>query len=67
MIVRLYESNGGRATATARFGFPIVDATVTDLLERPLTDESVTFDTEHVELSLRPFQIITLRLAPTNT
>ncbi|GGV63788.1 alpha-mannosidase [Streptomyces longisporoflavus] len=65
VIVRLYESLGGRAKATLRAGFPLASATMTDLLERPLADEpepAVTAD--GVALALRPFQIVTVRLLP---
>ncbi|MEL5960302.1 glycoside hydrolase family 38 C-terminal domain-containing protein [Streptomyces sp. CLV115] len=62
VIVRLYESAGGRAGTTLRFGFPVVRAQVTDLLERPLREADT--DEHGLVLSLRPFQILTLRLTP---
>ncbi|GGN44008.1 alpha-mannosidase [Streptomyces kronopolitis] len=63
VIVRLYESRGGRASGTLSPGFPVAWATVTDLLERPLhrEEEGPTAD---LALELRPFQILTLRLRP---
>ncbi|MER5968741.1 glycoside hydrolase family 38 C-terminal domain-containing protein [Streptomyces sp. NPDC002055] len=64
VVVRLYEAHGGRAAATLRAGFPVASATGTDLLERPLAgapEYPVSADGE-VALSLRPFQIVTLRL-----
>ncbi|MGY0019525.1 alpha-mannosidase [Streptomyces sp. YJ-C3] len=62
VVVRLYESRGGRATATLTASFPVAGADETDLLERPLrpADTSET----GLALSLRPFQILTLRLRP---
>ncbi|MDH6213516.1 alpha-mannosidase [Streptomyces pseudovenezuelae] len=57
VVVRLYESRGGRARATLNAGFPVSRAEVTDLLERPLHESDLTFE-------LRPFQILTLRLRP---
>ncbi|MFI9586743.1 alpha-mannosidase, partial [Streptomyces sp. NPDC052236] len=63
VVVRLYESYGGRAKATLRTGFPLAGAQVTDLLERPLPDESVGTEKDAVVLELRPFQILTLRLS----
>ncbi|MER7660240.1 glycoside hydrolase family 38 C-terminal domain-containing protein [Streptomyces sp. NPDC096193] len=63
VVVRLYESLGGRAHATLRTGFPLAGAQVNDLLERPLAGEAVSCDGEAVTLTLRPFQILTLRLA----
>ncbi|WP_329588236.1 glycosyl hydrolase-related protein [Streptomyces sp. NBC_01362] len=62
VIVRLYESAGGRAGTTLRVGFPVVRAQVTDLLERPLHEADT--DEHGLVLSLRPFQILTLRLTP---
>ncbi|MFI5805820.1 alpha-mannosidase [Streptomyces sp. NPDC051561] len=66
VVVRLYESGGGRATGTLTPGFPAASVTGTDLLERPLAD-SPTYELSSqdggVELALRPFQILTLRVA----
>ncbi|MFF3171009.1 alpha-mannosidase [Streptomyces sp. NPDC057900] len=65
VIVRLYESAGGRVRTTLRAGFPVACAGITDLLERELEGEpALSFDGSEVELSLRPFQILTLRLVP---
>ena len=63
VVVRLYESHGGRASGTLSPGFPVERATVTDLLERPLhrEEEGPTAD---LTVELRPFQILTLRLRP---
>ncbi|MGY5031320.1 alpha-mannosidase [Streptomyces sp. 900116325] len=62
VIVRLYESAGGRAEAALRVGFPVVRAQITDLLERPLHE--ATADERGLVLALRPFQILTVRLTP---
>lgn len=56
VVVRLYESLGGRAVFTLLPGFTVTRAEVTDLLERPARQAVL----EGVEL--RPFQILTLRL-----
>ncbi|MFD7401586.1 alpha-mannosidase [Streptomyces sp. NPDC059866] len=61
VVVRLYESRGGRAQGVLRAGFPLAGAQVTDLLERPLNDADVTGD-GGVFVALRPFQVLTLRL-----
>ncbi|GAA1821631.1 glycosyl hydrolase-related protein [Planosporangium flavigriseum] len=66
-VVRLYESHGGRATATVRAGFPIGGLSEIDLLERGLSkgQRRAGPDVEPdgaVRLSLRPFQVATLRL-----
>ncbi|MFE7133285.1 alpha-mannosidase, partial [Streptomyces sp. NPDC057638] len=62
VVVRLYESRGGRAAGTLRTGFPLAGATVVDLLERPLPAERVAVRDGGVAVALRPFQILTLRL-----
>ncbi|MDQ0773238.1 alpha-mannosidase [Streptomyces aurantiacus] len=61
VVVRVYESRGGRAQATLRTGFPLAGAQLTDLLERPLSTAGTDGDT--VPVTLRPFEIQTLRLA----
>ncbi|WP_329415329.1 glycosyl hydrolase-related protein [Streptomyces sp. NBC_00704] len=61
VVVRLYESSGGRATGVLRAGFPLAGARITDLLERPLEPAALTEDGA-VAVRLRPFQILTLRL-----
>jgi alpha-mannosidase len=45
-----------------RTGFPLAGAQVTDLLERPLEDETAEVTDGGVPVSLRPFQVLTLRL-----
>ncbi|MFJ8857597.1 alpha-mannosidase [Streptomyces sp. NPDC102451] len=65
VIVRLYESLGGRATTILRAGFPFAAAAMTDLLERPLADgPGLPVTADGVPLELRPFQIVTVRLSP---
>jgi alpha-mannosidase len=65
VVVRVYESLGGRAEATLSTGFALRSATVTDLLERPLQDaDAPRLHGDGVRLVLRPFQILTLRLGP---
>ncbi|REF35059.1 alpha-mannosidase [Thermasporomyces composti] len=60
VVVRLYEAHGGRATARLTTSFELASAQETDLLERPTADREVVDG--GVELALRPFQIVTLRL-----
>ena len=63
VVVRLYESRGGRAVTRLRTGFPLARAYHTDLLERSLSTEDVTLDADRaVPVALRPFQVLTLRL-----
>ncbi len=61
VIVRLYESLGGRAAAKLTASFDVSKVEETDLLERRLADRELVDRT--VNLSLRPFQILTLRLS----
>jgi alpha-mannosidase len=60
VVVRLYESLGGRASARLATSFPLASVEVVDLLERRLTSSEIQAD--GVAISLRPFQILTLRL-----
>jgi alpha-mannosidase len=64
VVLRLYESRGGRASTRLTADFPVVTATLTDLLERPLPDTGPLPVTEDgtVELPFRPFEVRTLRL-----
>jgi alpha-mannosidase len=62
LVVRLYEARGGQANTRLRTGFPLARAEVTDLLERP-TGILEPLDAA-LDLTLRPFQILTLRLHP---
>jgi alpha-mannosidase len=76
VVVRLYESLGGRAEAVLRPGFPALRAEIVDLLERPAeaisaqprdrldeTDGALDIaDDGSIRLSLRPFQVLTVRL-----
>ncbi|MFJ8312743.1 MULTISPECIES: alpha-mannosidase [unclassified Streptomyces] len=61
VVVRLYESGGGRVRANLRPGFPCTRAQFTDLLERPLDEAPLSVG--GIALELRPFQIVTLRLS----
>ncbi|MFI6080765.1 alpha-mannosidase [Streptomyces sp. NPDC051217] len=60
VVVRLYESRGGRARTTLTAGFPVTAVHETDLLEDTLN--VLAYSRRSVELTLRPFQILTLRL-----
>jgi alpha-mannosidase len=63
VVVRLYEPLGGRASTSLRAAFPIAGAEVTDLLERPVPDGPVAVAADgSVPVTLRPFQVLTLRL-----
>lgn len=62
VVVRLYEATGGRAADVGvSFGFDVDAVEAVDLLERPLG--SGTWEAgEPVVLTLRPFEIVTLRV-----
>ncbi|NGN67788.1 alpha-mannosidase [Streptomyces sp. A7024] len=63
VVVRLYESRGGRATGELTASFDVAAAQVTDLLERELGPAEPGADGGWA-VELRPFQILTLRLRP---
>lgn len=60
VVVRLYESRGGRARFTLTAGFPLTAVREVDLLEEHLADHP--HDGPRTTLAVRPFQILTLRL-----
>jgi alpha-mannosidase len=60
LVVRLYESLGGRARATVTADAEVGSVNATDLLERPLPDGAAS-EGASIELELRPFQLVTLR------
>ena len=66
VIVRLYEALGGRATTTVVYGFAAGETTVVNLLERQDGETehlaSVTAVEGGVQVALKPFQIVTLRV-----
>ncbi|MFJ6633711.1 alpha-mannosidase [Streptomyces sp. NPDC091376] len=63
VVVRFHESLGGRARATLTAGVPVARAEATDLLERPLPQaQEPQRAGDTVSLSLRPFELVTLRL-----
>jgi alpha-mannosidase len=59
VVVRLYESTGGRGRATVTPSFAAASVTEVDLLERDLADRDLVGN--GVSFELRPFQILTLR------
>jgi alpha-mannosidase len=64
VVVRLYESLGGRAQTVLRANFQVATAERDDLLERPAEEQSeLAVDGDgSVVLSLWPFQVLTVRL-----
>ncbi|MFC7549299.1 alpha-mannosidase [Plantactinospora sp. GCM10030261] len=68
VVVRLYESLGGRARTRLTASFEVAEVSVRDLLERPDDEVAalapISVDGASVDLSLAPFQVVTLRLRP---
>ncbi|MBT2367424.1 alpha-mannosidase [Streptomyces sp. ISL-10] len=63
VVVRLYESVGGRARTRVVPGFTATAVAATDLLERPLADAPrPELVGGAALLTLRPFELVTLRL-----
>jgi alpha-mannosidase len=62
IIVRLYESQRQRGRFTLETGFPIQAAWLTNILEE--NGESLQVERNQIHLSIRPYQILTLRLIP---
>ncbi len=62
VVVRLYESRGGRATAELVAGFAVSSVEFTDLLERAIGHASCAATATGATLALRPFEILTVRL-----
>ncbi|NYD67476.1 alpha-mannosidase [Agromyces atrinae] len=61
LVVRLYESSGGRRRVAIEVDADVAEATIVDLLERPVGEAAVPGDASRVELELRAFEIVTLR------
>ncbi|MFJ6651500.1 alpha-mannosidase [Microbacterium sp. NPDC091313] len=65
IIVRLYEARGAKARATVSAGFEFSEVRQTDLLERDIASSALeSHEPGRVRLTLRPFQIVTLRFRP---
>jgi alpha-mannosidase len=64
VVVRLYEALGERTQARLEAGFDVTRVSETDLLERDLEAAAVTaVQGGIVDLELRPFHLVTLRLS----
>ncbi len=64
VIIRGYESQRRRGTATLRAGFGLAGVWRTNLLEE--NGEQLEAAEGAVRLALRPYEIFTLRLVPTD-
>ncbi|MDR0760695.1 MAG: glycosyl hydrolase-related protein, partial [Treponema sp.] len=58
LVVRLYESSGGRRTGNLRFSRPVASAEETDMLEE--NGRSVQCTDSYIPLVFKPFEIKTL-------
>ena len=65
LILRLYESHGGRGTARVRLDRPVTSAQHATLLEEPLGNADVVDGA--IAVTFRPWEIITLRVHPSGT
>ena len=63
LVVRVYESLGGRARGSLRIDMPVASVTTATLLEEPLDDGAVELVGGAVPLELGAFEVRTLRLA----
>jgi len=61
VIVRLYESLGERSRGVVAANFESRSVQPVDLLERPVDAPGVSAGTDSAALTLRPFQLVTLR------
>jgi alpha-mannosidase len=62
VVVRLYESWGGRCRARLRTTLPVGRAYLCDLLERDRSE--IPIQDGELSLEFGPFKILTLKLAP---
>ncbi|RII09256.1 Mannosylglycerate hydrolase [Streptomyces sp. YIM 130001] len=63
VVIRVHEAHGGRAPVTLTPGFRFTSVSRTDLLERPVDNgPSPECEDGAIRITLRPFQILTLRL-----
>jgi len=60
IIIRLYESQRKRGPVQVKFGFVVKSAWETNLLEE--NESEVSVENDSIELNLRPYQIMTLRI-----
>lgn len=61
LILRAFDSHGNHGQVAYQFAQSIAEITETDLLEKPLSDESDT-DTDHATVDFTPYEIKTHRL-----
>ena len=62
LIVRVYEPHGARGTAILEFGAEVRSIRKVNLLEEPIEDDKVEVEGSTASLTVRPFEVITLRV-----
>lgn len=62
LVVRVYESLGGRARGVLRLDLPVASVTTATLLEEPLDDGGVAVTDGDVPIVLSAFEVRTLRV-----
>jgi alpha-mannosidase len=60
LIVRLYEGERNRGPVTLKVGFPVMAAYHCNLLEE--NQNELTVENDQITLTLRPYEIATLRI-----
>jgi len=61
IVIRLWETRGGRATGRLTFDRPVTSVVECNALEEPSDAAPITVTASSIELTLRPFEIRTLR------
>jgi len=59
-IIRAYEENNKRTTATFELGFDIKEAFICDMMENEL--EAIKLDGNKFTLKIKPFEIVTVKV-----
>ncbi len=62
IVLRLYESHGSHADATLTFGVEIAGAEIVNLLEERINGRLDILRGRGIELSLKPFEVVSLRV-----
>ncbi|KAG8576025.1 hypothetical protein GDO81_009750 [Engystomops pustulosus] len=62
LVLRLYESYGSTVETWLETSLPVKEVFLCDLLERPSSDQPLTFQDQRVKLSFTPFKVLSLLL-----
>ncbi len=58
LVVRFHEYAGAKATVCVRFGFPVREVRLCDLMERP--QEELALEENGVKVKIRPYEVVSL-------